>query len=628
MADRVGQQFEHYRLSRFLGQGSFGKVYLGEHVYSHKLVAVKVLQVQLTAEDLKEFINEASTMFRMQHSHIVRLLDFGIGSENTPFLVMAYAANGTLRKLYPKGTSLPLETIIAYVSPIASALQHAHDQRLIHRDVKPENILLGPHNEVWLSDFGIASVAHSTHSLDVERPGGTVPYMAPEQLRGKARPASDQYALGIMVYEWLCGERPFGGTATEIAMQHFLESPPSLREKMPTISPAVEHVVMTALAKDAASRWPSVQAFATALEVAAGMQPLLNSGPARTGKVAFDEGPTSAMTAPVDVASPIDQTNEQPVPALSSKVPFPEPETVLPSQTTPFSSDGRAVAQDSLPVAQGKKPLPSAPVAPSFPPSRLHLPARRVMILILLALVVVGSGGIWAILYVTMHRPPATPTATANIFQMTAIVGHKDSVNSPSIFFAFKLQGRATILELPGGSLVESRTYIGPSLSGSNVSVTLRFQKVVIGGGHLPDMIVYAGQDIVVFENNGNYFQAIPSNEVQQQKLPGPTSSNANFPLSWTSAVVGHNDSATHPSDFLAINIRGQIVVFEFPGGDAAKGLLYDGPNLSGSGEDQSVPTLSFDDRNQDGKLDLTINVAGHQSVFYNDGTKFVASPP
>src|SRR5437879_4992095 len=99
--------------------------------------------------------------------------------------------------------------------------------------------------------------------------------MAPEQLRGKARPASDQYALGILVYEWLCGVRPFSGTATEIAMQHFFESPPSLREKMPTIPPEVEQVVMTALAKDPASRFASVQMFATALQAAVSGQSLL-----------------------------------------------------------------------------------------------------------------------------------------------------------------------------------------------------------------------------------------------------------------------------------------------------------------------------------------------------------------
>ncbi len=144
MADHIGQQFGQYRLIRFLGHGSFGEVYLGEHGHKQTLAGVKLLQARLTPEDLKEFINEASTTFRLQHPNIVQLLDFGLGPDNTPFLAMAYAPNGTLRQRHPKGTRLPLETIIAYVNPIVAALQHAHDERLIHRDVKPENICWVP----------------------------------------------------------------------------------------------------------------------------------------------------------------------------------------------------------------------------------------------------------------------------------------------------------------------------------------------------------------------------------------------------------------------------------------------------------------------------------------------------
>ncbi len=268
MAERIGQQFGQYRLIRVLGHGSFGEVYLGEHVHKRTLAAVKLLQARLTPEDLKEFINEASTTFRLQHPNIVQLLDFGLGPGNTPFLAMAYAPNGTLRQRHPKGMRLALETIIAYVKPIAAALQNAHDERLIHRDVKPENILLGPNNVVWLSDFGIASVVHSTRSLNTEQSGGTVPYMAPEQIQGKPRPASDQYALGIMVYAWLCGGRPFNGTAIEVAMQHALTPPPSLRGQVPAISADIERVVLTALAKDPKERFANVAAFARALEQA------------------------------------------------------------------------------------------------------------------------------------------------------------------------------------------------------------------------------------------------------------------------------------------------------------------------------------------------------------------------
>src|SRR6266446_2690548 len=423
MTERVGQQFGQYRLSRFLGQGSFGEVYLGEHIYhNNTLAAVKVLQARLTAEDLKEFITEANTMFRLQHPHIVRLLDFGIGPANTPFLTMAYAPKGTLRQRHPKGKRLPLGSIIAYVRPIAAALQYAHDERLIHRDVKPENILLGPNDEVWLSDFGIVAVAHSTRSVDTEKPGGTVPYMAPEQLRGRPRPASDQYALGVIVYEWLCGERPFAGTATEIAMQHFLEPPPSLREKVPAISPDVGQVVLTALAKDPTARFASVQAFATALQAAA--KPPLDPRSARASRVSVAGAPPSATASPVDRASPPSQTNEQHVPAVPPKVPSAETVTSVPaplwaerpSAATHLPTDGRPASQAPLPVAQGKMPLPSMPITPSSLPVRVRLPAGRAMVLALLVLVVVvGSGGIWAAIYLTTHHPPATPTATTQV---------------------------------------------------------------------------------------------------------------------------------------------------------------------------------------------------------------------
>src|ERR1700694_162893 len=158
MADRLGEQFGDYRLTRKLGGGTFGDVYFGENIRDSTPAAIKVLQARLThSEDLKDFINEVRTLFRVQHPNIVPLLDFGI-ERDIPFLIMAYASNGTLRQ--PKGTRLPLDTIVFYIKQIAEALQCAHDRRLVHRDVKPDNILLGPNSQVWLSDFGIAAIAH------------------------------------------------------------------------------------------------------------------------------------------------------------------------------------------------------------------------------------------------------------------------------------------------------------------------------------------------------------------------------------------------------------------------------------------------------------------------------------
>ena len=192
--------------------------------------------------------------------------------EGTPFLVMEYAPSGTLRVLHPKGTRVPLESVVRYVTQVAAALQYAHDQHLVHRDVKPENMLLGSRSEVLLSDFGLALLTPHTLSARteaMEQPlAGTSPYLAPEQLHGKPRPSSDQYALAVVVYEWLCGAPPFHGSPFEIAMQHLSLPPPPLRERMPDLPPALEEVVLRALAKEPAQRYASVQDFAAALQQA------------------------------------------------------------------------------------------------------------------------------------------------------------------------------------------------------------------------------------------------------------------------------------------------------------------------------------------------------------------------
>src|SRR6266496_4036375 len=267
MADRVGQQLGNYQLIRLLGEGGFAEVYLGEHVHLGTQAAIKVLHTQLTSDDVEKFRTEARTIAHLSHPHIVRVLEFGIEGK-TPFLVMDYAPHGTLCQRHPRGVLLPLATIVPYVKQVADALQYAHDEKLIHRDVKPENMLLGRHQEVVLSDFGIALVAQSSHYQNAQEMAGTMAYMAPEQIQGKPRPASDQYSLGIVVYEWISGDRPFHGSFTEVCTQHLFAPLPSLKEKVPEILPQVAHVIAIALAKDPKQRFASVQAFARALEQA------------------------------------------------------------------------------------------------------------------------------------------------------------------------------------------------------------------------------------------------------------------------------------------------------------------------------------------------------------------------
>ncbi len=362
--DRTGQQLGNYRLVRFLGQGGFAEVYLGQHIFLQTQAAIKILRTQLTPGEQEAFLQEARTIAHLVHAHIVRVFDFGT-QDNLPFLVMDYAPNGSLRERHPRGTRVAPQTVVDYIKQIASALQYAHDEKLIHRDVKPENMLVGRHGEVLLSDFGISVVAHSTHSQSTQEVVGSVPYMAPEQLQGKPRPASDQYALGIVAYEWLCGERPFHGSFTEISGQHVFAPPPSLRAKNPLLSPEIESVIMTALAKDAHRRFATIQAFANALEQA------------------YRSSPFAIQTERAQSLAPT-------------------------AHAQPFASTEPAQASTSAPLVQTMTAPPARPA--EFQPLRkqetVRRPSRRAILAGLGALAVVGAGGGTAWYLLAPHYPP------------------------------------------------------------------------------------------------------------------------------------------------------------------------------------------------------------------------------
>lgn len=286
----IGQRLGDYVLTKHLGEGGFADVYLGQHVYLHTddypiRAAIKVLKGEFTAKETTDLLNEAQTIIHLKHPHIVPLITFSVAkieTQNRPFLVMDYAPHGSLDKRYPRGTELPLAMVVSYVKQIVQALQYAHDHRVVHRDIKPANFLLGRNEEVLLSDFGIAIVAHRTGSWEAQKLAGSWAYAAPEHFDARAVPSSDQYSLGVVVYQWLSGVPPFNGNFLQLGYQHHCVSPPSLRERIPTISPEVERVVMKALSKDPEQRFESVRAFSDALERACQLQqsttipPMLN----------------------------------------------------------------------------------------------------------------------------------------------------------------------------------------------------------------------------------------------------------------------------------------------------------------------------------------------------------------
>ncbi len=245
----TGQLLGDYHLVRLLGTGGFAEVYEAEHIYLGTSAAIKLLLGRFTEQEEKDLQEEARLIARLEHPHIVRLTGYSVdkrtdanGEQRIPYLVMDYAPNGSLREHHPRGTRLPFSIVVSYVNQIAQAVQYAHERKVVHRDIKPENLLVGRDGKVLLSDFGIAVIAHRTISREAQRLVGSWVYAAPEHFDGQAEPASDQYSLGIVVYEWLCGSRPFNGDFDALARQHHEVEPPSLSRKI-TISPTIEAVV-------------------------------------------------------------------------------------------------------------------------------------------------------------------------------------------------------------------------------------------------------------------------------------------------------------------------------------------------------------------------------------------------
>ena len=257
----------NYQLLHLLGQGASAQVYLGEHTYLQTYAAIKLLRTKskLSAAEKREFMREAQLLAKLQHPHIVKVLDFAFTDEDVPFLVMEYAAHGSLRQRHPRGTRLRLSAVSAYLEQIVEPLTYIHSIGVTHGDVKPENMLLDAHNQLLLGDFGIATLALQT----MQFVGGTPAYMAPEQIQRRPCAASDQYGLATVIYEWLTGQTPFQGKTPEEIMDLQVYAPvPPLSQLVPHIPVDVEQVVMRGLEKDPAARFRSITAFARAFEQA------------------------------------------------------------------------------------------------------------------------------------------------------------------------------------------------------------------------------------------------------------------------------------------------------------------------------------------------------------------------
>ena len=271
-----GQTLGDYQIDQVLGQGGMAIVYLGQDRTTHEAVAIKFLNLdalpaQIAEQAARRFDLEARQLSRLRHPHIVRIRATGF-HEQVPYLVMDYLPGGTLKDRL--GVALSWSDAVRLVRPLADALELAHQRGVIHRDVKPANVLLTSEGTPVLSDFGIAKTVgdgQTTLGATLTATGavvGTPDYMAPELTRGSEFDQRvDVYALGIVLYELVTGRRPFtADTPIQVLVKHVTEPLPSPRQYVRDLPRPVEAVIVRALAKRPEDRYPTMAAFGQALD--------------------------------------------------------------------------------------------------------------------------------------------------------------------------------------------------------------------------------------------------------------------------------------------------------------------------------------------------------------------------
>ena len=268
MSTLIGKKFGQYEIVALMGRGGMAAVYRARQASVEREVAVKFLP-ETFAEDeglRNRFRREAKTIANLQHPHILPLFDYG-EEDGLPYLVMRLVEGGTLEDRL-KGEKLSLSEIARVIEQVASALDYAHARQVVHRDLKPGNILLDANLDAYLADFGVAKIL-SSQSVTGSGLVGTPYYMAPEQIQGQpVDPRMDIYALGVILYQALLGELPHAGETHEVLIKKLTGPPRSPIEIDPGFSPALEAVLMRALAINPEERYASAGELAQDFKVA------------------------------------------------------------------------------------------------------------------------------------------------------------------------------------------------------------------------------------------------------------------------------------------------------------------------------------------------------------------------
>jgi serine/threonine protein kinase len=269
MSDLNGGTIGRYRIVDRIGSGGMSTVFKAHDPKSGSMVAIKLMASFLTEEPRfkTRFEREVKVLSKLQHPNIVKILDYGEHTDGAPYLVMPYYQRGTLQDRLRDGP-VSVKEGARIMSDMSAALQYAHDHGVIHRDVKPSNMLMDNHGRLQLTDFGFASWREASMHLTGSALVGTPAFMSPEQCTGEAvGPASDQYSLAIVLFRISSGEMPFNGdTPLAMALKQINEPLPPPREINPRIPIAIEQVLIKALSKNPESRYESMYAFNEAFQ--------------------------------------------------------------------------------------------------------------------------------------------------------------------------------------------------------------------------------------------------------------------------------------------------------------------------------------------------------------------------
>jgi hypothetical protein len=325
-----GTEFGGYRIEGLLGRGGMSEVYRASNPRLGNTIAVKLLTRELGSDEIfrERFVRESQLAASLNHPNVIPIFDAG-EADGLPYIAMRYVDGPDLQELLTRDGALPIEAAIAIVGQIGAALDAAHEKGLIHRDVKPANILIESNGDstphVYLSDFGVAKHGGSRSGLtSTGQFVGTVDYIAPEQIEGKALSgATDVYSLACVLYQTLAGTPPFDRD-TDVGMiyAHLVEPPPALTQQRPDLPAELDAVLAKALSKRPEDRYQSCREFVADVRGAVGLQAPASTGTGVNPRAA--ETRLAAASAPPTTEAPVPPTTAAPSPGLT-----PVGETVL-----------------------------------------------------------------------------------------------------------------------------------------------------------------------------------------------------------------------------------------------------------------------------------------------------------